>query len=215
MTRTLWAAAAACVSALAMSASMASAQEAHRFAPLTPDKMTPAQLAVPSVAKAVAAGNYNPNGYDAVMLREPGLSDAIGAVVAKTYPGMARMSGVANANPPTVPKGLVEMGILMLSYEWRFPAMFPAHGPGAVKEGVSQETVDAISRGERPAHMQPDQAAVYDLLVELLHKHEVSDAAFAGARKYLSERDMVDLVTTIGVYTNSLMILKISANSTH
>jgi 4-carboxymuconolactone decarboxylase len=199
---------------LGLSASAASAQPAPRFSPLTPDKMTPEQLAIPSVKRAMDAGKYNPSGFDALVLRNPGLSDAFTGVAKQVYPGIAKMSPDIT-DKPTLPQGLAEIGILVLSQVWEFPAMFASHGPNAVKEGVSQEIVDAIKAGKRPTGMTPEQAATYDFSSELLKAHKVSDATFANLRKYLSERDVVDLTATMGVYTNSLMLLKVSNNDSH
>jgi 4-carboxymuconolactone decarboxylase len=187
---------------------------AQRFAPLTEDVMTAAQRAVPSVKAALAAGTYNPNGFDAVMLRNPGLQDAINGVAAKVYPMVAQYLGKTD-DLPTVPAGLVEIGILLLAQQWDFPAMFGSHGPAAVKEGISQETVDALERGERPAGMKAEEAAVYDFCAELVRDHAVSDQAFQTVRSHLSEREVVDLIMILGVYTNSLMMLKVANIQSH
>jgi alkylhydroperoxidase family enzyme len=176
--------------------------------------MTPEQKDVPSVKKALAAGKWNPNGFDAVMLRNPGLQDSITAVVVKVYPLVAGLSG-SPVDKPAVSPGLMEMAILMLAHEWDFPAMFPSHGPHAVKEGISQEIVDGLARGERPVHMKADEEAVYEFTSELTKKHAVSDETFAKLRAQFSERAVVDFVTTLGVYTNSLMMLKVANIASH
>jgi 4-carboxymuconolactone decarboxylase len=188
---------------------------AQRFAPLTQDKMTAEQLSIPSIAKSLAAGTYNPNGFDAVALRSPGLQDAIMVAFAKVYPLVAEHLGVAPAARPTIPQGFVEMGILLLAQEWNFPAMFGSHGPMAVKAGISQEIVDALAKGERPARMKADEEAVYEFCAELIKKHAVSDATFSTVRRYLSERDVVDLVTSLGLYTNSVMLMKVADSNVH
>lgn len=196
-----------------LTASAASAQAAGpRFEPLTPDRMTPAQRAQPSIAAAIEAGRYNPSGYDAVMLRNPGLAGALGAVAAKVYPGFPAAGTDA---PPTLSKGLAEIAILYLAHEWDFPAMFGSHGPAAIKAGVSQPIVDALAKGRRPAAMSADQAAVYDFCSELIRTHRVGDGAFARLREHLSEREVVDLVALMGTYTNSLMILKVADIDRH
>lgn len=196
-----------------LTASAAAAQAAGpRFEPLTPERMTPAQRAVPAIAAAIEAGRYGPSGYDAVMLRNPGLAGALGAVAAKVYPGFP---AAGTDDPPTLSLGLAEIAILWLAHEWDFPAMFRSHGPAALKAGVPQATVDALAKGRRPAEMSADQAAVYDFCGELIRQHRVSDAAFARLRQHLSEREVVDLVALMGTYTNSLMILKVADIDRH
>ena len=187
----------------------------HRFAPLPQDKMTPEQLAVFTASKSLGGPTYNPTGFDAIMLRNPGLQNAITAAVAKVYPMVAQFYGIDAAAMPTIKQGFVEMGILILSHEWDFPAMFLSHGPMAVKSGVSQDIVDALAKGDRPAAMAADEAAVYDFCAELIQKHKVSDAAFHAVRQHLSERDVVDLVNCLGFYTNSLMMLKVADSNVH
>jgi len=55
--------------------------------------------------------------------------------------------------------------------------------------------------------MQPDEAAVYDLCVELSTTHVLSDATFAKARQVLSDQQVVDLVTVSGTYVTVAMML--------
>jgi 4-carboxymuconolactone decarboxylase len=187
---------------------------AQRFAPLPEEAMTAEQKASPYIRKMLDAGTYNPNGFDAVMLRNPGLQDAVNGVVTRVYPMVAKYLGNVE-NPPTVPHGLAEIGILLLSQEWDFPQMFPSHGPSAVAAGISQEFVDSLQKGERPARMKADEEAVYDFCSELIRKHAMSDETFTAVRKHLSERDVVDLIGIISTYMNSLMILKVANIQSH
>jgi 4-carboxymuconolactone decarboxylase len=55
--------------------------------------------------------------------------------------------------------------------------------------------------------MQPDEAATYEFLIELSAKHEVSDATFDRLRSFLSEQQVVDLVTVSGTYVSVAMLL--------
>ena len=185
-----------------------------RFAPLEAESLSAEQKSVPSTAKALADGTYNPTGYDAVMLRRPGLQDAINGVIAQVYPAVAKLLGNP-AGESTLPHALVEMAILILSQKWGFTAMFRSHGPIAVAQGISQATVDAIAQGRRPDHMKADEAAVHDFCAELIDEHDVSDAIYELLKSHLSERDILDLIVTLGVYTDSLMILKVARIDTH
>jgi hypothetical protein len=210
-----WAGACAVAIAAGLGGAAMAQATAHRFAPLTPDMMTPEQKAVPVVKKAIEAGTYNPNGFDAVLLRNPGLQDAMNVEASKVYPVAAGLFFGKPEDRTTIPPGLMEIGILMLSHEWDFPAMFPSHGPLALKQGLSHEMIDALQRGKRPAHMKPDEAAVYDFSAALIKKHAVSDALFARTRQYLSERAMVDFTTTIGLYMTSITLLKMANIASH
>ena len=59
--------------------------------------------------------------------------------------------------------------------------------------------------------MQPDEAAVYDLSMELSTKHKVSDAVFQRARAIFSEQQLVDLAALSGTYVIAAMLLKNAA----
>lgn len=203
------------VTLLALLGGVANAEPGtDRFAPLPPEMLTPEQKAVPIVKKALDAGEYNPKGFDAILLRNVGLQDAINLVSSKVYPVAAKLYFGLD-NPATTPPGLMEMGILMLSHHWDFQPMFTSHGPLALKFGISQEIIDALAQGQRPANMKPDEAAIYDFCDELIRNRVVNDPTFAEARRYLSERDLVDLLVTLGVYSTSLMILKVADIDRH
>jgi 4-carboxymuconolactone decarboxylase len=48
--------------------------------------------------------------------------------------------------------------------------------------------------------MQPDEAAAYDLCMELAKDHMVSDATFKKVREVFSDQQIVDLITVSGIY---------------
>ena len=54
--------------------------------------------------------------------------------------------------------------------------------------------------------MQPDEAAVYDLCMDLAKDHVVSDATFKKARELFSDQQIVDLITVSGVYITLAML---------
>ncbi len=55
--------------------------------------------------------------------------------------------------------------------------------------------------------MQPDEAAVYDFVMELSTRHEISDDTFARARGLLGEQQVVDLTALTGTYVTIAMLL--------
>ena len=60
--------------------------------------------------------------------------------------------------------------------------------------------------------MQPDEAAVYDLCMELSTKHHVSDAVFQRAGAISSEQQPVDLVAVSGTYVTAAMFMENAAD---
>ncbi len=87
------------------------------------------------------------------------------------------------------------------NYEWN------AHAPLAAKGGLSPEIIDAIAAGRRPAHMQPDEEALYELVDELHRNQSVSDPTYARAIAAVGEQGLVDAVAIAGQYTMLAMVL--------
>ena len=92
-----------------------------------------------------------------------------------------------------IPQKLVELAILVTArhvdnaFEWIL------HQPLARKEGVAQETIDAINEGRRPGSMTPDEAAVHDFVREMLGTNFVGDATYAFVLERFGEQGVVDL----------------------
>jgi 4-carboxymuconolactone decarboxylase len=107
----------------------------------------------------------------------------------------------------SVPRKLNEFAILIVARQWTSQVEWYAHYPLAIKAGLSEAVAADLKQGKRPAQMQPDEAATYDFLIELSTKHEVSDATFNRLRSFLSEQQVVDLVTLSGTYVTVAMIL--------
>ena len=70
-----------------------------------------------------------------------------------------------------------------------------------------------LKANRRPAAMQPDEAAVYDFVMELSTAHAVSDATFARAKTLLGEQQVVDLTAVTGTYVTVAMLLAMAEES--
>jgi len=107
----------------------------------------------------------------------------------------------------SVPLRLNEFAILIVARQWRSQVEWLAHGPLAVKAGLSADIVAELKAKKRPAKMQEDEAAVYDFVTELTTAHEVSGETFARAKRLLGEQQLIDLTTTAGTYITLAMLL--------
>jgi 4-carboxymuconolactone decarboxylase len=107
----------------------------------------------------------------------------------------------------SVPLRLNEFAILITGRLWRSQVEWFAHAPLAIKAGLSPQIVADLKANKRPDNMQPDEAAVYDFVMELSTKHEVSDDTFARAKQLLGEQLVVDLTAVTGTYVTVAMIL--------
>jgi 4-carboxymuconolactone decarboxylase len=114
----------------------------------------------------------------------------------------------------SVPVKLNEFAILIQARLWTSQLEWSAHYPIALKAGLTQAVADDLKVGKRPASMQPDEAAVYDLCMDLAKDHMVSDATFKRARALFSDQQIVDLITVDGVYTTLAMLSNTAEDAT-
>jgi 4-carboxymuconolactone decarboxylase len=107
----------------------------------------------------------------------------------------------------SVPRRLNEFAILIQARLWTSQVEWLAHYPLALKEGLSEATAADLKAGRRPASMKPDEAAVYDLCMEMSTTHKVSDGTYRRAAQVLTEQQLVDLLTLSGTYTTLALLM--------
>lgn len=107
----------------------------------------------------------------------------------------------------SVPLRLNEFAILITGRLWRSQVEWFAHAPLAIKAGLSPDIVADLKANRRPANMKPEEAAVYDFVMELSTKHQVSDETFDRAKRVLGEQQVVDLTALTGTYVTVAMVL--------
>src|SRR5258707_213687 len=110
----------------------------------------------------------------------------------------------------SVPRRLNEFEILIQARIWTSQVEWLAHYPLALKEGLSEATAADLKAGRRPASMKPDEAAVYDLCMEISTTHAVSDATYRRAAPGLSERPNRGLFTPEGTLGDAGEVMKTS-----
>jgi 4-carboxymuconolactone decarboxylase len=114
----------------------------------------------------------------------------------------------------SVPRKLNEFAILIQARLWTSQVEWSAHYPLALKAGLSQAVADDLKVGKRPSSMQPDEAAVYDMFIELASNHVVSDATFKKARALFSDQQIVDLLAVSGTYIALAMMSNTAEDAT-
>jgi len=102
---------------------------------------------------------------------------------------------------------LTELAILVTAHEWHQGVEWAIHAPIAEREGIAPETIAAIARGERPAALAADEAAVYDFCTELHRQRSVDDATWAAAIAHFGEHGVVDLIGINGYYALLAMVM--------
>jgi 4-carboxymuconolactone decarboxylase len=113
----------------------------------------------------------------------------------------------------SVPFHLNEFAILITGRLWRSQVEWFAHAPLAIKAGLSPEIVADLKANRRPANMKPDEAVVYDFVMELSTKHQVSDETFGRAKTLLGEQQIVDLTAVTGTYVTLAMLMAMAEES--
>lgn len=173
-----------------MCAPPAAAQQARpdRFPQLAPEQMNEAQ-------RKAAAGLPMLSGPFNILLRSPALTDRIQALAQYLRA------------PTTLPPKLGELAILITARQWTAQYAWWGHYSMAMKAGLSPALAAELAEGKRPTGMQPDEAAVYDVLTELHDRHAVSDATFKRAKDALGETELVDLIGLAGLYATVSMAL--------
>ena len=100
-----------------------------------------------------------------------------------------------------LPGAAREIAILTVGAKWMAEYEWWAHCKIARREGVSDETIDAIHRGERPSLTDPVDQAARDFTAALLETGRVDPALYDTARAQIGDGGLVELVTLAGFYT--------------
>ena len=163
-----------------------------RMPPLLTQQLTAQQAQ--ALAEHVAARGQ-PTGPWNVLLRSPEL--------------MERTRGLSDylRFESVLPGYLRELVILMTARQWGQSYEWNAHYPLGLDEGLSAELMQAIAEGRRPEGMVEEETIIYELCMELLRNHSVSDATYERAVERFGEQGVVETVSLAGYYTMIAMIL--------
>jgi 4-carboxymuconolactone decarboxylase len=107
----------------------------------------------------------------------------------------------------SLPPALNELIILLTARHWSQQFEWYIHQPMALKAGLSETIVSAVSKGRRPERMSADEAIVYDFATELLRLQNVGDETYAKARERFGEPGIIDMVGVAGYYSFLSMMM--------
>jgi 4-carboxymuconolactone decarboxylase len=183
----------ACILFLVVGAAVAQ----NRMPPVPKDKMTEAQKkALEEVVASRGAGGAE--GPFVPMLRSPELMNRL-----QTFGEYVRFHN-------SIGTKLTEFVILLTARQWTQQYEYDAHQPLALKAGLNQEIISAITEGRRPTGMAADEEIVYDFCSELRQNQGVSDATYARAVGKFGEQGVIDMTGLVGYYTTLAMIMNVA-----
>ena len=169
----------------------------NRMPPIPKDKMTEAQKkALEEVMASRGAGGAE--GPFVPLLRSPELMNRL-----QNLGEYVRFHNSIGAK-------LTEFVILLTARQWTQQYEYEAHQPLALKAGLNQEVISAITEGRRPTGMAADEEIVYDFCSELRQNQSVSDATYARALGKFGEQGVIDMTALAGYYTTLAMIMNVA-----
>ncbi len=166
-----------------------------RFKPLTWDEMTPAQKTM--IQHLLSGDRRGVGGPFNILLRSPEMGD------------LAQQFGASMRFHSSMPRRLNEFAIILTARFWTAQYEWNAHRRAAAQAGLSEDIIQAVAAGKRPAKMAADEEIVYTFCTELLKTHQVSDATFQTAVKAFAEKGVVDIMGVMGWYQFVSMMLNV------
>jgi 4-carboxymuconolactone decarboxylase len=101
---------------------------------------------------------------------------------------------------PKLAKRLIELITLMACRDATAQYAWSAHEPLALKEGLTQETIDAIRARKRPDFKRDDERLIYDLVTELFATKTLSAVTFERATTAFGRDGVIEAVSCAGFY---------------
>ena len=167
----------------------------ERFPPIPPEQWTDEQKAVAATIAAGPRGEVR--GPFLALLRSPGLAHTVQQV------------GEYLRFKCPLERRIAEMATLIAARHWTQQYEWQSHYKHAMKAGLSPAVAQAIAEGRRPEAMAGDEAALYDLLTEMLHNQCACDVTYQRALQQFGEQGVIELVTIAGYYAMLAMVLNL------
>jgi len=102
---------------------------------------------------------------------------------------------------------LSELAILVTARHCDCHYVWRNHIELAVKNGLADESIDAIKHRRKPKFNNTNERVVYDFTSQLLTGHNVSDETVAEAARLFGDRGVIELTALIGYYQMGMYTL--------
>jgi 4-carboxymuconolactone decarboxylase len=103
----------------------------------------------------------------------------------------------------------VEIGILVIAQHWDGDYVRQAHIREGRKQGLTQETIDAIVAGKDPKLTDPHERAVHGFASALVSGTKLTDAEFAAIESALGRPGVAEVLALLGYYTAVALGMKV------
>ncbi len=94
-----------------------------------------------------------------------------------------------------------QIAVLAVCRHWSAEYPWAVQVRRSLKVGIETAIIDAIGAGKRPVLTDPGEKAAYDVAIELMENHRLSDATYAAAEKLFGLPKLVDLVGAVGFFS--------------
>lgn len=100
-----------------------------------------------------------------------------------------------------------ELAILVTARAFDSQFEWAAHEPAALKEGISPEIIDIVKHNKPTDGLSGDDALIIDFTRQIHHDRRVTPEIFAQALERFGRAGLVDLVSLIGMYAATAILL--------
>ena len=105
---------------------------------------------------------------------------------------------------------LVELAILVTAREMDCEYVWTAHEPAAQKAGLEQAVIDAVKYRKPVTALGEKEAVIIQLGRDSIAKHKVGSDTFARASKLFGNQGVVNIVSLMGDYAATTMLLNVA-----
>jgi len=105
---------------------------------------------------------------------------------------------------------LVELAILVTAREMDCEYVWTAHEPAAQKAGLAQDIIDTVKYRRPLTGMGDKEAVIVQLGRDSITKHKVGSDTFARAVKLFGNQGVVNLVSLMGDYAATTILLNVA-----
>jgi 4-carboxymuconolactone decarboxylase len=105
---------------------------------------------------------------------------------------------------------LVELAILVTAREMDCEYVWTAHEPAAQKAGLEQEIIDIVKFRKPLTALGEKEAVIIQLGRDSIGKHKVGSETFARATKLFGNQGLVNVVSLMGDYSATTLLLNVA-----